>query len=178
MKRTANLALVLAAATLLSGCPFESEVAPGSPGPGSLDPQLKGRWIAGTLYHRFLEIDCIPFNGNEYLVEVRPEGKEVERYRVWTVRVGSEPFLVVSEVKDEKGKRPFYLARYSIGRDGALTIRFVGEKAVPKVLATDPKGLESYLAAHLEGPFLDDTEPPSVLRRDPPPGAGEAKSTP
>ena len=165
MKSKGTLVLAFVAVAFLTGCPLESDVPPGNPGPGSLDPQLRGKWVAGTLYHKFIELECIPFNENEYFVELRPEGKELERYRAYTVRVGSEPFLVISEVKDEKGRRPYYLARYAFGRDGALTLRFVGEKAVPKGLGADAKGLEKYLAAHLEGTALDDSEPPSVLQR-------------
>ena len=90
MKRAGLLVLAFAALVLSTGCPFESTVPLGSPGPGSLDPQLKGRWVAGTLYHKFIEIDCLPFNANEYYVELRLEGKEPERYRAYTARVGGE----------------------------------------------------------------------------------------
>ena len=179
MKRAGLLVLAFAALVLSTGCPFESTVPLGSPGPGSLDPQLKGRWVAGTLYHKFIEIDCLPFNANEYYVELRLEGKEPERYRAYTARVGGEAFLVVNEFKDDPARHRFYFARYTIGRDGALALRFVGDKAVPGALATDQKALESYLAAHLEGPSLDDSEPPSVLRRpEAPKPAGEAKTPP
>jgi hypothetical protein len=171
--------LAFVALVLTTGCPFESDVPLGGTGPEWLDPQLQGRWVAGTLYHKFIEIDCIPFSKDEYYVELRLEGKEPERYRATTARVGGEPFLIINEVRAEMGRRPFYFARYSIGKDGSLSLRFVGDQAVPKALATDQKALEKFLASHLEGTFLDDTEPPSILRRpSTTPPLGETKASP
>jgi len=169
MKRAVNLVLALLGLVLTTGCPFESDVPLGSPGAGSLDPQLRGRWVwVAEEDHKVLEIEFLPFNKDEYYVESREKDKEVERYRAYTVRVGGEPFLNAIKIADGTTRHSFCIARYSLGRDGALTLRFVGEKGVPKALATDQKGLEKFVAAHLEDASLYDSEAPSILRR---PGA-------
>jgi hypothetical protein len=179
MKRAGILVLAFVALVLTTGCPFESHVPLGSPGPGSLDPRLQGRWVAVEAGGTVTEIDFLPFNSNEYYVELRQKGKEPERYRAYSVRIGGEPFLNINEVKGDTVRHSFNFARYTVGRDGALALRFVGDKAVPKAFGTDQKALVKFLAAHLEGTFLDDGEQPSVLHRPAAaPPAGEAKTTP
>ena len=166
MKRAGTLVLAVLGLVLTTGCPFESAVPLGNPGAGSLDPQLRGRWlwvIEKDL--KVLEIEFLPFNKDEYYVEAREKDKKVERYRAYTVRVGGEPFLNFVKISDDTAGHPFNFARYSVGRDGAPTMRFVGEKAVSKGLGTDQKGLERFVAAHLEDASLYDSEAPSILRR-------------
>ncbi len=175
MRRAGLLVLVLAALVLTTGCPFESEVPLGSPGPGSLDPALKGRWLTVERGVDIGEADFVPFNQNEYYVELREKGRAPERYRVYTVRIGGESFLNCNELKGDAGPTQFFFARYLIGPDGAFALRFVGEKAVPKSLANDQDGLVKFLAAHLQGAFLDDSETPNVLRR-PAPAAPTGKA--
>jgi hypothetical protein len=166
MKRALTLVMALLGLVLSTGCPFRSDVPLGSPGPGSLDPQLRGHWV-WVLWEerRLLEVDVLPFNKDEYYVETHEKDKKIERYRAYTVRIGGEPFLNLSEIADDTARHSFFFARYSVGQDGALTLRFVGEKGVPKALGTDPKGLEAFVAAHLEDPPLYDSGPPAVLRR-------------
>ncbi len=168
MRHAGLLVLAFAALVLTTGCPFESAVPLGSPGPGSLDPALNGRWVSFEKGVEIGEVEFVPFNQNEYYVEVREKGRGPERYRVYTVRVGGESFLNCNEVKGEAGPASFYFARYSIGPDGAFALRYVGDKAVPKSLANDQEGLVKFLAAHLQGTFLDDSETPNVLRRPAP----------
>ncbi len=168
MKRAGILVLALLGTILAAGCPYESDVPLGSPGAGSLDPQLRGHWAAFDTDRSLVEIDFMPFNESEYLVEVREKDKKPDHYRAFTVRVGGEAFLNFNEVKLDAARRPFYFARYSVGPDGALALRFVGDKAVPKELGRDQKQLQTFLAAHLEGTFLNDSETPSTLYR---PGA-------
>jgi hypothetical protein len=179
MRRVGVLGLVFVALVLTTGCPFESHVPLGSPGPGSLDPQLEGRWVAVEAGAAVVEIDFLPFNGNEYYVELREKGNEPERYRAYTIRIGGEPFLNCNEVKGDLARPAFKFARYAVVRDGALALRFVGDKAVPEALGKDQKALVRFLAAHLEGAFLDDSETPAVLHRPATtPPAGETKVTP
>ncbi len=45
MKNAGALALGCLALVLMTGCPFESDVPLGNPGPSSLDPLLAGRWV-------------------------------------------------------------------------------------------------------------------------------------
>jgi hypothetical protein len=176
MERATALVLVLAAVVLTTGCPFESEVPLGIPGPGSLDPALKGHWVTVEKGVDVGEAEFMPFNENEYYVELREKGKEPDRYRVYTVRIGGDPFLNCNEVKGDAGPASFYFARYSVRPDGTLAMRFVGDKVVPKDLAKDRRGLVGFLAAHLEGTALDDSDAPSIMRRPAPAHpAGKAK---
>jgi len=165
MKRPGILVLAFLGLVLTTGCPFESDVPLGSPGPGSLDPQLRGRWVAVDADNTLVEIDFLPFNEGEYLVELREKDKKLERYRAYTVRISGEPFLNLNEVKDDTARHSFYFARYSLDRDGVLALRFVGDKAVPRALGTDQKGLEGFLAAHLDDVSLDDSKAPIILHR-------------
>lgn len=174
MKRAAILVLALLGTILAAGCPYESAVPLGSPGAGSLDPQLGGHWTAIDTDGSLVEIDFLPFNEGEYLVEVLEKDKKPDHYRAFTVRVGGEAFLNVNEVKPDAARRPYYFARYSVGPDGVLALRFVGEKAVPKGLGADQKQLETFLAAHLEGAFLNDSAAPITLRRPGAPSSGAA----
>jgi hypothetical protein len=166
MKSAGKLILALLGLVLTTGCPFGSDVPLGSPGAGSLDPQLRGHWV-WVIWdeHRLLEIDALPFNKDEYYFEIREKDKKVERYRAYTVRIGGVPFLNAIKITDDATRHSFIFARYSVGQDGALSLRFVGEKGVPKTLATDAKGLENFVAAHLEDASLYDSEAPIILRR-------------
>jgi hypothetical protein len=165
MKRAGILVLAFVALVLTVGCPFESHVPLASPGPGSLDPLLQGRWVAVEEGGTVTEIDFLPFNGNEYYVELREKGKEPQRYRAYTVRIGGELFLNCNELKGDTALSSFTFARYRVGPDGAVALRFVGDKAVPKSLANDQRALVKFLAAHLGGTFLDDSEAPTLLQR-------------
>jgi len=112
MRRMAILALAIMALALLTGCPFESDVPLGAPGPGSLDPKLLGAWTSTDETGSVADVEFIPFNKYEYYVELREEGKgQPERYRAYTVKVGDQPFLNISELKQETAPATFYFAR-------------------------------------------------------------------
>jgi hypothetical protein len=175
MKRAATLVLALLGTILTAGCPYQSDVPLGNPGPGSLDPQLLGHWVAAESDGSPVEIDFMPFNEGEYLVELREKDRKPDHYRAFTVRVGGEAFLNVADVNLDAARRPFHFARYSIGPNGALALLFVGDGAVPKELGTDQKKLQAFVAAHLEGTFLNDSEKASTLHR---PGASPASPVP
>lgn len=164
MKRAATLIAALTVLVLLAGCPFESDVPLGAPGAGSLDAQLRGKWVVLDGKEPVAELDFLPFNACEYYAEYREAGQPTERYRVYTVRINRAPILNISPVKDEAGSQPFYFARYTVSSNGELSLRFIGDKAIPKALSTDQKMLASFVEAHLQGTFLDDGEP-VVLHR-------------
>jgi len=182
MRRMAILALAIMALALLTGCPFESDVPLGAPGPGSLDPKLLGAWTSTDETGSVADVEFIPFNKYEYYVELREEGKgQPERYRAYTVKVGDQPFLNISELKQETAPATFYFARYSVSKEGVLALHLVGDQGIPKDLAKDQKALVKFVAAHLKGTVLDDSERPVLMRRPAPdskPAAGKAPSKP
>lgn len=168
MKNAVALALGGLALVLLTGCPFESTVPLGSPGPASLDPLLAGRWVGDGTNDRdgaLVEIDFLPFGPEQYYVELREPGKAPERFRAYTVRIGGQPFLNVVDLKPDAPSHPYSFLRYSIGSDGAMALRFVGDKNVPKELGSDQAALVKFVEGHLAGGFLDDSEKPVVLLR-------------
>ncbi|MFI5165629.1 MAG: hypothetical protein ACHQQS_03335 [Thermoanaerobaculales bacterium] len=168
MKRTWVLALPLVSVIGLTGCPFESSVPLGEPRPGTLDARLLGEWQHAQADGTISNFALLPFNSAEYYVELRENEQEQERYRAYLVTVGGEQFLNINQVKAERTPRPFVFARYSISKDDVLTLRFVGDKAVPKPLGNDQKRLVKFVAAHLKGNDLDDGAEPLSLHRVPP----------
>lgn len=165
--------LASAVAVIAAGCPFESHVPLGEPRPGSIDPRLYGLWTwiepAGG---EVIQLRVRPFNDAEYLVEYEkfgPKAKDQDRqsYRVFATALGDQTFLNVSPLKDpEEQEAPsFLLARYALADCGTLTLRFVGDHAVPKELATDAKALHDFLAAHPKDATLDDTDGPMLFHR-------------
>lgn len=155
MKRAWVLALPLVSVIGLTGCPFESSVPLGEPRSGALDPRLLGAWQHAQADGTISNFVLLPFNSAEYYVELREDEKERERYRAYLVTVGGEQFLNINQVKAETTPGPFVFARYSISEDDVLTLRFVGDKAVPKPLGSDQKRLVKFVAAHLKGNDLD-----------------------
>ncbi|MDD5543112.1 MAG: hypothetical protein PHX83_08045 [Acidobacteriia bacterium] len=162
MNRAALLALVLCLMILLMGCPYESTVPIGAPGPGSLDARLSGHWTStDSKDGKVTKIDFAPFNKTEYHVEAREQDQptDVERYRVYTVKIGERLFLNINEIKTEAKPGPYYLAEYSFSKSGELSMRFVSDTVVPKSLQSDPKGLVNYLEKHPTGIFDPDDQP-------------------
>jgi hypothetical protein len=173
MSKWTRLFLAAMAAVLAAGCPFEAHVPLGEPRAGSLDPRLYGLWTwidpeGGAV----IQLRVRPFNDAEYLVDYEkfgPKAKDEDRqtYRVFGVVVGDQTFLDVNPLKDPGEQEPpsHLFARYALSDCGALTLRFVGDHAVPKELASDAKGLHDFLAAHPKDATLDDTDGPMVFRR-------------
>lgn len=173
MSKWTRLFLASVAALLTAGCPFESQVPLGEPRAGSLDPGLYGLWTwiepeGGAV----IQLRVRPFNDSEYLVEyekfgpkAKNEGREI--YRVFAAALGDQMFLNVNPLKspEEQEAPSFLFARYALSDCGTLTLRFVGDHAVPKELATDRKGLHDFLVAHPKDATLDDTDGPMVFRR-------------
>ena len=144
---------------LLTGCPYESKVPLTTPRPGSLDPRLFGTWVGtGGAEADSNRILVVPFNDAEYFIELTEKNGTVSRYRAVGLDVGGQPFLQINEVSEEIPGKSFSLARYTLAPGGRLSVRLVGEKIVPKDLASDAKGLLGFVAAHLNNPELDDED--------------------
>jgi hypothetical protein len=179
MRRTWVFAVPLFLSFLLTGCPFESKTPIGDPLVGSLDSRLLGAWSwTDSTSGSVTQFEVLRFNSSEYYVEAREEGKEIERYRMYIVTVGGQQFLSINDLRDDDGASSFLLGRYSVSEAGVLSIRFVGEKAIPKSLASSRQALIDFLAAHLDGTVLDDPDGPMLLYRSTPDGmprTGDAK---
>ena len=166
MSRKWILGVPVLLSILLTGCPFNAKTPIGDPVSGSLDPRLLGTWLwTDSKNGQVTEFQVFPFNGSEYYLEIQDPGKEADRSRMYLVTVGGQQFLQINDLTDDPATLSYSLARYSISDAGELTVRLVGEKAVPEALASDRQGLVSYLAAHLDGTELDDPDGLFVLRR-------------
>lgn len=171
MRRSLMSVLYALCALCTAACPFESQVPLGEPVSGTLDARLLGLWTwiepGGGSVGQFR---VQRFNDNEYLADYEEFGPKVrqakrETYRVFGVRLGDEVFLNVEQLRREDDHPRFLFARYSFTDCGELSLRFVGEQAVPEELATDRGALHTYLAAHPRDATLDDPEGPMVFHR-------------
>ena len=157
---------------LFTGCPYDAETSLGAPVVGSLDARLLGQWTwTDTSTHAVTRFTITKHSTSEYAVETREQDNTVEQYRAHITSVGAEPFLNIRELKKAEAKSSFSFARYTLSDAGVLTLRFVGDKAVPKSLAADRAGLVKYLSTRLQGTVLDDPDGPFVMHRLAPAGA-------
>ncbi len=179
MRRAWILAVPLLLSFLLTGCPFDAKTPIGDPVAGSFDPRLLGAWFwANSGSGQVTEFKVFRFNSSEYYLEIRDEGKEIERTRMYIVTIGGQQFLSINDLTDDEPTISYTLARYSISDGGVLTIRLVGDKAIPESLASNRQALIDFLATHLDGNALDDPDGPYVLSRSKPEGkprTGDAK---
>lgn len=171
MRRTLVVIVPLFLCFLLTGCPFESKIPIGDPVAGSLDSRLLGLWYwADSTSGGVTRFTVLRFNSSEYYVETAEEGGEVERSRMYIVTVGGQQFLSINDLEDDDAASSFLFARYSISEAGVLSLRFVGDKAIPESVASDRQALIDFLAARLDGSALDDPDGPFVLYRSKPDG--------
>jgi hypothetical protein len=179
MRRAWILAVPLLLSFLLTGCPFDSKTPIGDPVAGSFDQRLLGTWFWAELGSgKVTEFKVFRFNSSEYYLEIQDEGKEVERSRMYIVTVGGQQFLNINDLTDDEATISYTLARYSISDAGVLTIRLVGDKAIPESLASNRQALIDFLATHLDGTVLDDPDGLFLLSRSKPevkPRTGDAK---
>lgn len=154
------LTLVLVAGT---GCPFEAKVPIGKASPASLDPRLFGAWTDTSADSA--RILVLPFNETEYYVEVTEKDGRRDHYRVAPITLAGRQMLQVNELSAQATPDGYVFARCSLTPDGALSLRFVGEKIVPKSLQKDSQGLADFIAAHLDDPALEDEDTNILLRR-------------
>ena len=180
MRRTRVFVVPLFLSFLLTGCPFESKTPIGDPLVGSLDSRLLGlwSWTDSTASGGVTQFKVFRFNSSEYYVETLEKGKEVGRSRMYIVTIGGQRFLSINEIEDDEATNSFLFARYAISEAGGLSIRFIGEKAIPESLASNRQDLIDFLATHLDGIVLDDPDGPFLLYRSKPDGmplTGDAK---
>ncbi|MCX5752211.1 MAG: hypothetical protein NTW97_01055 [Candidatus Krumholzibacteria bacterium] len=167
MKRWVGFAAILLSLAFTAGCPYTSKVPLGFPDRQSFDPRLVGFWMGYGTEGDSTMIRVLPFNDAEYYVEMDEQDKEPSRYRAFVFDIGAQQFLHFNELSKDGAPPEYCFARYAFSASGELSLRFVGEKIVPKPLAADPKALKAFLASHLGDPALDDEDVRLLLRRRP-----------
>lgn len=180
MKRAVIALGALLMLALMTGCPLESSVPLGDPSAGSLDARLAGKWVMKNGSGEEASIVFYPFDANEYYVQLDEKGKPegTERYRVYTVTVGGEKFLNISKLEEKPGPAAYYFASYAFTKEGALQLRFVDDKNLPKDIGKDQKALVKLISEHLAGDFLYDTSKPDLMVRPTPEPAKPAAAPP
>jgi hypothetical protein len=148
---------------LLTGCPFASKIPFGAPERHSIDPRLAGSWISRTADGDSAQILVLPFSDAEYFLESRDYRGRVDRYRAYLVPIAGERVLQINELSSDPPDA-YVLARYALAADGSVTLRFLGEKAVPESLKSNPAGLIGFLTARWNDPTLYDEDTRMVLR--------------
>jgi hypothetical protein len=171
---TASLVLVI----LATGCPFTSKTPLGEPGHHPIDVRLIGLWVGTDSDRDSLHLRVMPFNDAEYYVELTENSGAPSRYRAFILEASGQPFLHINELTAHLVPDEYSFARYTFTGDGDLSLRFVGEKIVPKAFAAKPESLSAFLGAHWNDPALDDDDSKLVLKREEPKaGALDSKSS-
>jgi hypothetical protein len=167
MKRWVGFTAILFLLALTAGCPYTAKAPLGDPDRNSFDKRLVGTWMGwdpGNEADSTL-IRILPFNDAEYYIEVEEQDKEPSRYRAYMITIGEQKFLQLNELADHGEALEYCFARCAFSGNGDLSMRFVGEKIVPKALSMDPKSLKAFLASHLGDPALDDEDVKLVLKK-------------
>ncbi|MBM3286124.1 MAG: hypothetical protein FJY88_02065 [Candidatus Eisenbacteria bacterium] len=150
---------------LAMGCPYSSKAPLADPSGKVLDDRLIGEWAVVDVDGDSMRITLLPFNEGEYYAELRENGGNPSRYRVFGFGIGSARLLHVNEISEGREPPEYSFARYTFSGNSELEVTFVGDKVVPEALATDPQALLSFLEKHLEDSALDDEETRLVMRR-------------
>jgi hypothetical protein len=165
VKRIVLPAAAVILLVFIAGCPFTSKVPLAEPDRSGLDHQLLGEWLGLTNGGDSLRITVFPFNEREYYIETVERGQAPQRFRAFPFELNGAWFLQINELSPDGPASEYVFARYTFSGESAFTLRFVGEKIVPKELASDPVALKSFLAGHLSDPALDDAENVLSARR-------------
>ena len=174
MRRVLIIVVLLALSFVLTGCPYESKIPMGEPEAGSLDTRLAGIWFwIDPTSDGVTEFHIMRFNPSEYYAETLEDFEVTGRFRMYIVDAGGEPFLNIEELVEGDEGGSWMLARYSVSEAGELSIRFVGEGAVPESAASDRQALIDFLAGNLGSETLDDPDGPFILYRSMPEGMPE-----
>jgi len=166
MNRLLMIGAGLALLSLVTGCPYTANVPLADPVAHSIDPRLIGSWVGTVGDGDSTRIRILAFNDSEYYAETIESNGAASRYRTFVFDAGGQPFLQINELSTDVLPAEYGFARYSFSPDGVLTMRFVGEKIVPKAMATDRPALLAFLAGHRNDPALDDDGSTLVLTRE------------
>jgi len=157
MRSLGVLLITAVMAMTLSGCPFVSKVPLGQVQHHPLDVSVFGDWLWENPQDKKQVVHAVvlPFNDTEYFVEWFDGDRAPLRLRAYRVDIDGQAYINFNDLK-ATGSPEYFFAKYELSGDHQLTIRFIGEKGVPKGLATDAKGLVDYVRTHLTDPSLED----------------------
>lgn len=173
MKRPIAFVALFLFLLINAGCPYTTKTPLGVPDRDAFDARLVGLWTGYDGEEAVGLIRVFAFNEAEYYIEAGGEESEAEgagregpdRYRAFVFRIDGQAFLQINDIGETGEAEEYCFARYSLSDDGAVELRFVGEKIVPKTLAADPKALGAFIGAHLDDPALDDDDMRLVLKK-------------
>jgi hypothetical protein len=165
MKRLIGLAALVLALVFTAGCPYTSKVPLGQPDRNNFDLRLLGLWEGYDHAEDVGPVLVLSFNDAEYYVETQNEENEPDRYRAYIVKVDGQNFLQLNEIGHEGAALEYIFARYTFDNDSTLSVTFVGDRIVPKDLATDSESLVTFFAAHLNDTSFDDRDVNLLMRR-------------
>ena len=165
MIRAMTLSLAVLCLAVIAGCPYSSKVPLAEPDGRALDDRLIGQWVGIDGDGDSLQIGIFPFNQREYYAEFGGNSGAPTRCRVFAFDVGGERLLHINELSATRASVEYSFARYTFSGDSELAVRFVGEKSVPKALASDALALSAFLEAHLADSALIDGGTVQALRR-------------
>jgi hypothetical protein len=147
MKIYSRVFLVLAIASILCGC-YESIVPMASSKHSYIEPDLIGKWKKIVTADDATPADMLVlnFNDKEYYVKYQDE-KDVTRYRAYIVTVKGVPFINAQFI--ERDERPFVFFRYSLSKEGVLTLRIINGDFV-KTKFRSSREFYKFIKKHLQ----------------------------
>lgn len=141
-RRFAGLALLLAAAWGLAGCPVESDAPVAPVEEATEDPSVFGLWFsdendASIWFHIYRLADAPPGTIEVTIVTQEADGSgESERYAGHLTRLGELAFAnVQGPLGGGAPSGPYYLVNYRIAADGALELRMLKGSTVQAAIA-------------------------------------------
>jgi hypothetical protein len=151
-RRLLRWPLPLAAALLLTGCPYSSEFPLCSPAEAVADTELPGTWKpapeAGAEEDFTLTIRAS--DGLQLTLTAESPGEEQASYPAFVSAVGAERFL---NLQDEGDTERWYFANYRL-EAGRLRLRLVDDELFASRTVADAWELRSLIELHLEDPRL------------------------
>ena len=141
-RRFAGLALLLATACGLAGCPVESDAPVAPVEEATEDPSIYGLWFsdendASTWFHIYRLTDAQPGTIEVTIVTHETDGSgESDRYAGHLSRLGELAFAnVQGPFAGGAPGGPYYLVNYRIAADGALELRMLKGATVQAAFA-------------------------------------------
>ena len=121
------------------------------------DEQLVGRWQATQTADETVEMLILPFNDQEYYVELRevkpePSDEEVLRLRAYITEVEGHRFINAQTLEDE---RAYYFYTYALEQDGRLTIQELRDIQPQKINEFESsEALYTFVRQNVDNPAL------------------------